>query len=497
MIKALFFAASALLFPCLAFGGNPSADLSVQVVTLTPSGPTVPQGASTAGLNTLALNSDFTQQMPVNWVGGCAVAGNGAATNTSDTTGHTWWQNRYWSSNYQPCNIVQVTDPTYGGTVLNIPWVVDPNYGALGNNLESASWNYNPTTGAGQANTVPLVSYYEMVARADPPTLRGNYFAFWTWGQAGISGGGPSGIEWDVVEGDGENYGLYDSAIHNWSSGTGGGWILYPWTSLAPGTNFDPTKYNTYGLRVSSDGNDAIGCTYVNNVFQTCAALGGLTADEKVNRNILLITSGCNDWAETCSAGTTQHLYVKTARVWSCPTWASSQCYPSPAGTNLLGNTWTTSGTSQAAATAPNGSAAIRVTEDTSNGFHTLSQTVSLTPELYTFSENIAPGASGSRNVALQVNDAGGGYAGAIFNSSTGEVVGSPYSAGTGRGVNAGSSAISGGFKVWVTISDSAQITTVYGAVMATGGGWTGSYQGDGSSNVLVWGGQLKHGITP
>ena len=331
MIRGFFFAATTLLLPCLAFGGNPSADLSVQVVTVTPpgnGGPTVPPGAQVAGYTTLALNNDFTQPMPDQWLGGCANPGNGQPNNpmyNDDGGPHSWWQNRWWSRGYQPCNIGQLTDPSYGGMVLDIPWVVNPSYSSLGNNLMTASWDYNPVTHIGQARTYPNGTYYEITARIDPPTMLGNYFAFWTWGEAGLSGG-PSGIEWDVVEGDDENYGLYDSAIHNWSSGTGGGWILYPWTNLAPGTNLDPTKYNTYGLRVTSDGAEAVGCTYINNIFQTCAPLGGLTDDEKTNRNVLLITSACNSWAETCNAGVTQHFYVKNVRLWSCSSWQNTQC---------------------------------------------------------------------------------------------------------------------------------------------------------------------------
>ena len=69
MIKKLLFTA-ALLVPGLAFGQNPSADLSVQVVPGTPSGiacaigpnymGTVPPGAAAAGFNTCAANIDFT-----------------------------------------------------------------------------------------------------------------------------------------------------------------------------------------------------------------------------------------------------------------------------------------------------------------------------------------------------------------------------------------------------------------------------------------------------
>ena len=63
MIKGLFFTA-ALLMPSLAYAGNPSANLSVQVV---PAGVQVaPAGAQAAGYTTLAFHSDFTQPFYTN-----------------------------------------------------------------------------------------------------------------------------------------------------------------------------------------------------------------------------------------------------------------------------------------------------------------------------------------------------------------------------------------------------------------------------------------------
>src|SRR5215475_4350042 len=57
MVRELFYAA-ALLVPGLAYAGNPSADLSVQIV---PAVPQVPAGAQAAGFTTLAANYDFSQ----------------------------------------------------------------------------------------------------------------------------------------------------------------------------------------------------------------------------------------------------------------------------------------------------------------------------------------------------------------------------------------------------------------------------------------------------
>lgn len=453
----------------------------------------LPPGASSAGYTTQALNDDFTQTMPSNWLGGCATPGNGAANSpsSSDDGGpHHWWQNIWWMTGYQPCNVSQVTDPTYGGTVLDLPWVVDNTSNStdiIGNTLESASWDYNPSTNTGQARTYSNGSYYEVVARIDPPTLQGNYFAFWTWGERGISNQSQSGTEWDIVETNGENLGSYDSAIHNYS-GNGGGWVLFPWTSLASGTNFDATKYNTYGLQVTYDGSIGIGCTYVNNVLQKCAPWGGvITADEQAQRSFLLLTTACNNSVAACTSGAQEHSYIKSARVWSCSNWATTQCPVTfNYGSNLLTGSFTSYQLTQSAATAPDGSAATRMTESTANDYHEVDQAISTSAALFhKFSCNIAPGSGGSsRYLWIGLND-GTTYYSTTIDPSTGTIQGT-----SNAGVVVTPLSPSG---YNVTITSSGIVPTDVTLALSKPGTGT-SYTGDGTSNVLFWGCQAKAG---
>src|ERR1700730_16567866 len=77
MIKKLFFMA-ALLAPGLAYGGNPSADLTGQIVPA-GSGPPVPAPAAAAGFTTLAGNFDFSQPLYAtqsNWLDCPTSSGN-------------------------------------------------------------------------------------------------------------------------------------------------------------------------------------------------------------------------------------------------------------------------------------------------------------------------------------------------------------------------------------------------------------------------------------
>src|SRR5262249_52745468 len=60
MIRRLFFMAG-LLLPCLAYGSEPSTDLSVNVT------PTPPAAAAAAGFTTLALDAEFSQPQPNGW----------------------------------------------------------------------------------------------------------------------------------------------------------------------------------------------------------------------------------------------------------------------------------------------------------------------------------------------------------------------------------------------------------------------------------------------
>jgi hypothetical protein len=297
----------------------------------------VPPGAQAAGYTTLAMNSDWTTQIPANWLGGCTDAGNGSPVNLGDTSGHDWWMNIWWSENYQPCLTAQVTDPSSGGLALDIPWIVDPSYANVGAVIQSSSWNYGSPGYADTNVSFPIGSYYEIAAMMVPASTPGAYFVANTWGEGGIHDQDCGcAIEWDVMEISGGLPNRSDSAVHNWGAGGQGAWILYPWENFAPSTNFVPTQYNVYGLLVTYDADtqQAEGCTYINDVFQKCASLpGGVTSAEAstVGRQFLVIQNACDWWNEpngqcTPTAGLKQDLLIREVRVWSCSSWQTTQC---------------------------------------------------------------------------------------------------------------------------------------------------------------------------
>jgi hypothetical protein len=319
IVSKLLFTATALV-PCIAYGAS---------IDTSPPGsiPPVPAGATPAGFTTLALNSDFRQKLASNWLGGCAAAGNGSPVNTNDTTGHTWWMNIWWSYTYQPCNVVQVADPVFGGTVLDIPWTVDINAENVGTVIQSAAWF---STGApGTALTFPNNAYYEITLRI-VPIAPGSWGGMFTWPLLAMTDSSKAGLEYDIIELDTGKLGASDAAVHNFGvSGNPGRFLWSGQRSPGLPSNFDPTQYHKFAVRTTSDGNSLSACAYIDDVFQNCIdAPGGITATEANEREFLIVQNACDYWnySQPCASGQQQHLYVMSVRVWSCYLWQTTQC---------------------------------------------------------------------------------------------------------------------------------------------------------------------------
>jgi hypothetical protein len=334
----MIFVAAALM-SCFAYSAELSGDLSVKVVPATSS---VPAGAAAAGFTTLALSSDFTQQMPAGWLGGCVTPGNGKPVDPQyywDGQPHTWWMNIWWAPIYQNCTVSQVQDPTFAGLVLNMPWTVEDIGIAIGTVIQSGSWDYDPVKGKGTVHSYPNNAYYEITARITP-LLPGAYFVLHTWPPAGMSDANyKGGHELDVIETSGNELWKYDAGVHNWRFGKGGAWL---WLGQVPAelgglpANYDPSVYHTFGLRAtatgepSADGSSMGFCSYIDNVLIRCVHnLQGVAPENTTERQFLVLQNACDWWnqpANGCEKGRDQRLYVKSVRVFSCGDWNTTQC---------------------------------------------------------------------------------------------------------------------------------------------------------------------------
>jgi hypothetical protein len=307
------------------------------VVPAATSDQAIPASAAAARFTTLAFNSDFTEQLPANWLGGCPVAGNGRPVlpwNT-DNTGHIWWQNIWWAKTYLPCQTVQVQDVTYGGLVLDMPWVVDARNGKIGNVIQSMSED------GVTANDLPPNFYLEYTIRVTPlgDGRRGPYTVLNTWPtEGGARFTQAVGYEVDVAETSASFINGWTAGTHNWGTGFAAfAWAPFSWSGSkrinVSDYDVDITKYNTFGARMTSDGSTAAeACFYINNIFVNCQNVQpssdfgpdqyGHFGNNFAQRLFLVLQGACENWNNACLPdGTLQHVYVKSVRAWSCANW--------------------------------------------------------------------------------------------------------------------------------------------------------------------------------
>lgn len=165
-----------------------------------------------------------------------------------------------------------------------------------------------------------------------------------------------------------------------------------------------------------------------------------------------------------------------------------------------LSTTWTVSGSSISAnnATAPDGTTtADKIVEDTSTGAHTCNINLTSTDPTGFTSYSAYFKADGRSEVVVRIDSATTNYILAVFNFST-ETISSQ--AGNGNGVFETSSMTdvgNGWFRVTLSgiIDTSGSTLRILNTLRDSG---SGSYTGDGSSGLLMWGVQIsKHRFVP
>jgi hypothetical protein len=170
MIKKLFFVA-ALLMPSLACGGDPTANLPVQII---PAGsdPAVPAPAAAAGFTTLALDADFTSPAysnPATWLAEC-----GASPGAQNTIWHLIFnEQEHAAVAGAPCDRAIIT--TDGGSqVLDVQWRPSDfsccSYTLISLDWPAGEWGEGPSGPGGAAGGpngtgLPQQGYVELTFR--------------------------------------------------------------------------------------------------------------------------------------------------------------------------------------------------------------------------------------------------------------------------------------------------------------------------------------------
>jgi hypothetical protein len=258
--------AAALIWPCIAYGADPSADISVTVVPI-GSVPT-PAPAAAAGFTTLALNSDFSQPQPAGWFG-CLGSG----------PGHIWYQANEGgdSGTPVPCSTTGgtsrfnlVTDPAIGKQVFNLTFLpsdisANRHYTTIQTVDDST---LPPLHGVAFPSNYYMEATYRIKNTPDVPRMKmgGVWWAFWQGGE-----GTPPGSRWPTLEVDhpeqhSEWPELLGWAAINWKTGSGGGY--FPESDVDNG--LDSTAYHTFGVRSTTDGSNLALCSYVDGVQRGC-----------------------------------------------------------------------------------------------------------------------------------------------------------------------------------------------------------------------------------
>ena len=305
-----------------------------------PSSVSPPAEAAAAGFTTLAANYDFSQPLYAvqsNWLD---------CTNTNASVA--WHQGSPGLTGALPCNINQATDPSTGGTVLDLKYLASyvSTYGQTGNN------NYvtmqTVTKGGDQQGGTVTASfpymYVESVYRIDQTYGTGGNTSgpdgVWDWQTTlGVSGDQP--LEFDYGELYGSSNGFGDAGIHNWGNTSPPAfWISYTSSGCPQNcqanipAGWGPTAYHKYGALLTSDGGTSVwGCSFIDDVFQSCVNANAISPQYN-NRNWLIAWIGSNNAGPLVDT----NLYIEYIHVWSCSNWATQSCK----GSTLTGSGGTT-----------------------------------------------------------------------------------------------------------------------------------------------------------
>jgi hypothetical protein len=324
------------------------ANVAEAAADASESGPTPPPEAKAAGFLTLAANYDFSTPFyanTANWLD---------CDNTNPNV--PWHKGAVGSLSPVPCNESVGADPQYGGQVLDMKWL--NSYGSIsgaggsgGNDafvsMMTAMKGANGTSYWPGPVTASFPNMYvESTYRSDNVAVsyqNDGPSGVWTWQETGGDGGGWSPIELDLGElyngFSGTPKGFADGATHQWwnsskgySNQGGADWTT--WQSTTNGkvpAGYSIDTYHKYGALLTSDGATSIyECHFIDDVLQNCFNVTSfMDPSGYAARTFLLVWIGAYPVTGADGGlqfGENKNLYVKYIRVWSCASWANSEC---------------------------------------------------------------------------------------------------------------------------------------------------------------------------
>ena len=305
MIKRLFFTA-VLLMPSLAYAGNPSANLSVQVVPAA-STPPLPAGAQAAGYTTLAFHSDFTSPSysnVANWLD-CAGASN-----------PTWFVDAANGTPAGPVPCGRISMTTDGGVQ-----VMDMKFTAAdAAQVATALVTINTLGGFNKGLDFPNGGYFQATYRLANGQNTNAYgllsTGWWSWSDTGHTGLSPAYLEKDFLETYSTGCCHNDSVTHQWGSVDNGAIDLAGFG--LPEYPIDITTYHTIAMRWTQDGSaTAAMCMYIDGVFQNCGSKA-MISSQLNQRNYPILTAGPQS---TTPATADYDILVKDVQIWTCAGW--------------------------------------------------------------------------------------------------------------------------------------------------------------------------------
>ena len=320
MLKKIFLV-GALLAPVLAYAGSPSTELSVQIVPAAspipppPTSPTPPAAAQALGFTTLAFNIDFTGATTSEYNGSIFNAQN--LSSWLDCAGSTsplfQWQD-YRNPGVSICNRISIVNDG-GINALNMEYQPGDVGTIADTMMQSANQSGNVASMAFPSNM-----YFEIKERLSPGTISacpsGQQCVTnddWSWYSIQP---GPNPQELDFVETS--SFGTSTNSY----TGYGG---FSPSNYAA----HNSTVYHIFGVRSATDNSTGTQiCNYLDNVQSGCS--GTITGNYNARLYLIEMLGPQNLTPGAQTPTQNEDFYIEWIHVWSCNSWATTQCTVSP-----------------------------------------------------------------------------------------------------------------------------------------------------------------------